>query len=204
MITVYTLFPEVLNLNGDAANTLVLQKNLLWLGQSVQIEVVSNQEQLLALTRAVSGRQPGVFVTIGHGSLAGMKSLAKFDGLIRELIESMIASKTPGIVVGSALTWAGVELSAKGERVSEFVVAEVEAEGWPVTALGYLNSDLAIKPVTVEANLILTLLHGPFLVKNPSWLNRIIEILGSKAEPNDKQDLAEQYVEEIWRLEANH
>ncbi len=204
MITVYTLFPEVLNLNGDAANTLVLQKNLLWLGQSVQIEVVSNQEQLLALTRAVSGGQPGVFVTIGHGSLAGMKSLAKFDGLIRELIESMIASKTPGIVVGSALTWAGVELSAKGERVSEFVVAEVEAEGWPVTALGYLNSDLAIKPVTVEANLILTLLHGPFLVKNPSWLNRIIEILGSKAEPNDKKDLAEKYVEDIWRLEANH
>ena len=100
--------------------------------------------------------------------------------------------------------WAGVDVSSKRERRSEFVLANVDAEGWPSEALGYVNSDLSLETISVKANLVLTLLHGPFLAKNPIWLNRIIEILGGETTASDSKICAERYVQEIWRLEANH
>jgi len=204
MKTIYTLFPEMLNLNGDSANSMVLKKNLQWMGEPSQILPVSNETELIELSRLVKNGETGIFVTIGHGSAAAMQSLAPYDGHIQALLLQMVEAKTPGIVVGSALAWAGVDVSSKRERRSEFVVAHVDAEGWPTEALGYLNSDLSLEPIRVEGNLVLTLLHGPFLAKNPLWLDRIIEILGVETTTSELKICAERYVKEIWNLEANH
>ena len=204
MKTIYTLFPEVLNLNGDSANSLVLQKNLQWMGEEAQTISVSNQAKLDELIQLLEAGEKGIFVTIGHGSAAGMKSLTVFDQQVRHLIDLLVESNTPAIVVGSALAWARVDTSSKRERVSEFVVAKVDADGWPVEALGYLNSELNLQPVQVRSNVILTLLHGPFLAKNPSWVERILELMGAKAQTSDARQTAQGYVEEIWRIEANH
>lgn len=204
MKTIYTLFPEMLNLNGDSANSMVLKKNLQWMGEPSQILPVSNETELIELSRLVKSGESGIFVTIGHGSAAAMQSLATYDEQIHALLLQMVEAKTPGIVVGSALAWAGVDVSSKRERRSEFVVANVDAEGWPSEALGYLNSDLSLETVSVKGNLVFTLLHGPFLAKNPLWLNRIIEILGVATITSDSKICAERYVKEIWNLEANH
>ena len=204
MKTIYTLFPEVLNLNGDSANSLVLKKNLQWMGEQAQIVPVSNEAQLSELIQLLKAGKKGIFVTIGHGSVAGMKSLTPLNDQIEGLIGVLVESNTPAIVVGSALAWARVDTSSKRQRVSEFVVAKVDADGWPVEALGYLNSELNLQPVQVRSNVILTLLHGPFLAKNPSWVERILELMGAKAQTSDARQTAQGYVEEIWRIEANH
>ena len=204
MKTIYTLFPEVLNLNGDSANSLVLQKNLQWMGEQAQAVPISNQAQLSELIHLLKVGQKGIFVTIGHGSAAGMNSLTAFDDQIRSLIEVLVESHTPAIVVGSALAWARVAVPAKRERISEFVVAKVDADGWPAEALGYLNSELSLVPVQVRTNVVLTLLHGPFLAKNPSWVARNLELMGSKNQTSEARTTAQGYVEEIWRIESNH
>ncbi|MEY4502909.1 MAG: hypothetical protein RLZZ576_163, partial [Actinomycetota bacterium] len=87
MISIYTLFPEVLNLNGDSANSLVLKRNLEWMGEPAQLKRVSTEDELRELIRLLVSGQKGVFVTIGHGSRAGMKSLEAFDELIRNLVD---------------------------------------------------------------------------------------------------------------------
>lgn len=204
MKTIYTLFPEVLNLNGDSANSLVLQKNLQWMGEQAQIVPISNQSQLSELIHLLKVGQKGIFVTIGHGSAAGMNSLTAFDDQIRSLIEALVESHTPAIVVGSALSWARLAHSVKRERISEFAVAKVNADGWPGEALGYLNSELSVVPVQVKANVILTLLHGPFLAKNPSWVERILELMGAKTQMSEARQTAQGYVDEIWRIESKH
>ena len=204
MKTIYTLFPEVLNLNGDSANSLVLQKNLQWMGEEAQTMSVSNQAQLGELIQLLEAGKKGIFVTIGHGSAAGMKSLTVFDQQVRHLIDLLVESNTPAIVVGSALTWARVDASAQRERISEFVVAKVDAVEWPAEALGYLNSELSLEPVQVRSNVILTLLHGPFLAKNPSWVERILHLMGAKVQTSEARQTAQSYVDEIWRIESNH
>ena len=204
MISIYTLFPEVLNLNGDAANSLVLKKNLDWMGEPAQLKTISSEYELRELIKLVESGQKGIFVTIGHGTRAGMKSLEAFDELIRNLVELMSQSGTPAIVVGSALAWADVDTSSKRDRVSEFVVAKVDAHGWPGEALGYLNSDLNLDAVVIKSQVILTLLHGPFFAKNPSWVGRVIELLGATLRSSDSGNRAKEYVDEIWRIEANH
>ncbi len=204
MKTIYTLFPEVLNLNGDSANSLVLQKNLQWMGEEAEVISVSNQAQLSELTQLLEAGKKGIFVTIGHGSAAGMKSLTVFDKQLKHLVEVLVESNTPAIVVGSALTWACVDSSAKRDRRSEFVVGKVGAEGWPEEALGYLNSELSLEPVQVRSNVILSLLHGPFLAKNPSWVDQILNLMGAKVQLSEARLTANSYVDEIWRLESNH
>jgi hypothetical protein len=133
-----------------------------------------------------------------------MKSLEAFDELIRNLVELLSQSRTPAIVAGSALAWADVDTSSKRDRVSGFVVAKVDAHGWPGGALGYLNSDLSVDPVAIKSHVILTLLHGPFFAKNPSWVGRVIELLGVTMRSSDSSKRAREYVDEIWRIEANH
>jgi hypothetical protein len=204
MKTIYTLFPEVLNLNGDSANSLVLQKNLQWMGEEAEVISVSNQSQLSELIQLLEAGKKGIFVTIGHGSAAGMKSLTVFDEQLKQLIELLVESNTPAIVVGSALIWASVDASSKRERKSEFVVAKVGAEGWPEEALGYLNSELSLEPVQVRSNVILSLLHGPFLAKNPTWVDQILHVMGANVQPSEARLIAQSYVDEIWRLESNH
>jgi hypothetical protein len=204
MISIYTLFPDVLNLNGDAANSLVLKKNLEWMGEPTQLNAVSSGPELRALIQLLESGQKDIFVTIGHGSRAGMKSLEAFDKLIRKLIDLMSQTGTPAILVGSALVWADLDMSSKRDRVSEFVVAKADAEGWPGEALGYLNSDLSLDAVALKSNLILTLLHGPFFAKNPSWVERVLELLSVELRSSDSGSRAKGYVEEIWRIEANH
>ncbi len=204
MISIYTLFPEVLNLNGDSANSLVLKRNLEWMGEPAQLKRVSTEDELRELIRLLESGQKGVFVTIGHGSRAGMKSLEAFDELIRNLVDLLFQSGTPAIVVGSALAWTDVDTSSKRDRVSEFVVAKVDAHGWPREALGYLNSDLNLDAVVIKSHVILTLLHGPFFAKNPSWVERVLELLGAQVRSSDSSKRARGYVDEIWRIEANH
>ena len=204
MKTIFTLFPEMLNLNGDSANSFVLQKNFEWMGEQAQTVSVATESQLLELLRLVKSSETGIFVTIGHGSAAAMQALAAHDALIRDLLEAIIESKTPAIVVGSALKWANVNAGSKSDRRSEFVVATSSAEDWPSNALGYLNSDLELPPVSVESNVILTLLHGPFFAKNPSWVERVIRLMGAENSSSESKEVADGFVEEIWRLEANH
>ena len=59
MKTIYTLFPEMLNLNGDSANSMVLKKNLQWIGEPSQILPVSNETELIELARLVKSGETG-------------------------------------------------------------------------------------------------------------------------------------------------
>lgn len=203
MKNIYQLFPDVLNLNGDSANALVLHKTLNWLGEQSQIVSVTNDTDLNDLLELVKAATPGIFVVIGHGSIAGMSSLVAFDAQIRSLVQEMIKTGTPAIVVGSALKWTELNLSAKRDRASKFVVREVSAPGWPTEALGYVNSELAIEPVIVESNLIFTLLHGPFFAKNPAWVDKVLSLMGVEQTSCASRAAAQVHVDEIWRLEAN-
>jgi CobQ-like glutamine amidotransferase family enzyme len=73
-----------------------------------------------------------------------------------------------------------------GVHRSEFV----DVDG----VVGYLNSDSLLPIVHYEKNFLLTLLHGPVLVKNPELADSIISKLGIAVE------LKSAYLDELDAL----
>lgn len=162
MISIAQIFPEHLDLNGDGANVLVLQRRLEWAGVPVKVVRV----------------EPGQFLTerpdlvvIGHGSSAAWKQIY---GSFARLVPSFSEWMNQGtIVIAISSGFAALhgllpDLTAtvsRKERTSKFVSETFEDQ----TLIGYLNTDLDLPNLLIRENLIGSMLHGPVLAKN-SWL----------------------------------
>lgn len=177
MIRLLELYPEHLNLNGDRANLLVLQRRLEW--ASIRVERFTHRPgQPLPTTRPD-------FVLLGHGSPAAWRQIyADLARVVPEL-EAWMAAGTQLLAVSSGFAALHGLLKSlpssidRQERISKFEV--VDTEGGEV--IGYLNSDLVLEPFMRDGNFIGTLLHGPMLAKTTWLADEIIErILSQKPE----------------------
>lgn len=198
MITIYNLFPSHLNLNGDAANADVLAKRLSWQGVSNRIVAIETAEDMQLATNHISSGGGECFLVVGHGSQAALKDLEKFQAECRAIFEAAQAQGVPSIVVASGLELVGHAPSSLTERRSEFIFTETTVEGWPQKAFGYLNSTYDCESVRVRGTAILTTLHGPFLAKNPEWLDAILPRLGVEPVTGPSAAKAREYAEKIW------
>ena len=163
MIRLLELYPEHLNLNGDRANLLVLQRRLEW--ASITVDRFTHRAgQPLPATR------PDV-VLLGHGSAAAWRQVYSDLARIVPELESWMAAGTQLLAVSSGFAALhGLMKSLptsieRRERISKFEVVETERGD----VIGYLNSDLVLDPFMHEGNFIGTLLHGPVLAKT-TWL----------------------------------
>ena len=203
MITLFSLFPSHLNLNGDAGNVTVLEQRLKWVGADVQVVEINSSAELDSARGHIAKHPSKSFVSAGHGSLAAMRDLEKHSSALVKLFDEVKATNVCGIAVGSAAKWTSHSGSANSSRLSEFATVELTIEGWPSQALGYINSESALPPLAISNKLIVTLLNGPFLAKNPEFANAILESLGVfGSEANQRSEIVDGYVAEIWKLES--
>jgi CobQ-like glutamine amidotransferase family enzyme len=206
MISLVALYPNHLNLNGDLANIKVLQRRLLWRGVDSSVSMIEKGDSL--------PDKPD-FILIGHGSDAAWNDIStdlekRFDKLnaffnsgVAGLAVATGYEKLGELAKGSPLGLAiGADL--KIERVSKFSVVELECK----QALGYINSDSGLKPLTRYRNLLATLLHGPIFAKN-EWLAEaaIASIFERRGEAvpaiqaKEKADQVADLIAKIWELE---
>ena len=191
MIALLQLYPEHLNLNGDAGNLLVLQRRLEWGGVPV-----SRLDYRAGNT--IEGR-PDV-VLVGHGSSEAWRQIyGDFAKLVPKLQEWM-HSGTQVIAIASgfaALHGLADGLPSNVERAdrrSEFI-----CENFGESKLvGYLNSELQLPNLATNGNLTGSMLHGLLLAKN-SWL---ADILIEKILPEGQQfEAAENKFQFVQSLE---
>jgi len=202
LINIYRLFPDALNLNGDAANALILAKRLAWYKKEATVVDISNEEELQLASKEILKATDRSVVVAGHGSLAAMKSLAGLSKSLRSFFKLIDQNGVCAILVGSSTSWSHRASAATQDRVSEFVTVEFGLPGWPPYALGYVNSDLRIPALQVSNNVVTTLLHGPFLAKNPQWADAIISRLGVDVQPTVETQAVDNLVTAIWKLES--
>jgi CobQ-like glutamine amidotransferase family enzyme len=196
MITIYKLFPKHLNLNGDAENADILATRLEWAGVAHRLEEVVDEHGLEACIQAIRQVPTNAIVVIGHGSKAALKELETHAIQIDRLFETMLSADVPGIVVGSGLSMIK-RFTGSGERSSRAYTLNLDIDGWPTQAIGYLNSNTTDPLVRVERNVILTHLHGPFLAKNQDWATELIRRAGAELQDSKKAELAEVHLAKI-------
>ena len=155
------LYPDHLNLNGDMANLLVLQKRLQWQGEAAEIVSLTSSSNLSDFD----------FVLAGHGSIAAWADIKRIDPDFLKNVLKFIESGKPALVIASAYDQLaeGVLGSKKriGSHRSEFVRT---AEG----IVGYVNTDSNEEVLRWHKNSLFTLLHGPVFVKNPELADEFI------------------------------
>lgn len=157
-----TIFPTDLNLNGDQANLLVLQKRLQF--RSVPAEVVDI---------SANPTQAADLIFIGHGSQAAWDYIS----IARPQVLSMVADhhKSGGSIMAVSsgaikiLELLGTKFT-EGAHRSEFV----EHDG----IVGYINSPIKDFVFEEIGNSWFTMLHGPLLAKNPLLADRICTRFG--------------------------
>lgn len=203
MIKIFSVYPDRLNLNGDAANALVLAKQLAWAGTPHELVILDSVESVNRAGEEIAAGSCKAIVIFGHGSKAALMSLESARSALLALAELCREKRAVGVAVGSALTLVSNREIGLVDRRSEFVVADQSDSGWPSQALGYLNTDLNVLPLCVDGWLIETTLHGPMLSKNSLWVSEIFNKLGV-AISLQKEDLLKAYEAKIWELEAEH
>lgn len=209
MIRIGVLYPEHLDLNGDAANSLVIGKELAWRG--VSCEVVS-----VNLADAIPGDLD--FLVVGHGSRAAWNEIDLIGTHRGAELVKVLKSGVPTLAVNSGFEVLHLGKNTTGpmlgffqtafsntERVSKFWVEPFG--GFEV--LGYVNSDNDLPVISRYENIIGTKLHGPVLAKNPKLvaliLNMIFERRGAELPDYLNKNVATKidgYVSEIWKLES--
>ena len=155
------LYPDHLNLNGDMANLLVLQKRLQWQGQPAEIVPLASSSKLADYD----------FVLVGHGSTAAWAEIKSIDPEFFNNVVRYINLGKPALVIASAY-----------DRLSEAVLGKKQITGlhrseFVKTAdgiVGYLNTDSNEEVLLWYKNTVFTLLHGPVLVKNPELADQLI------------------------------
>jgi CobQ-like glutamine amidotransferase family enzyme len=163
MIRLLNLYPNHLNLNGDAGNLLILQRRAQWGGIAVELQTIEPGQALPA-------QRPDV-VLVGHGSAAAWRQAYPALKLAAPTLEQWMLEGTAVIAISSgfaALHGLIPELPtqvSKVERVSNFVVESYEDQ----VLAGYKNTDLDLPNLLIDGNLIGSLLHGPVMAKS-SWL----------------------------------
>jgi CobQ-like glutamine amidotransferase family enzyme len=200
LITLLSIFPEHLNLNGDQGNTVVLEAQLRWRG----IEV-----QTVAAAKLADFDVKPDFILVGHGSAAAWDEIrSSFQQMVPRIAE-LVAEGIPLLAVSTgfqSLTslFPDVDQLEFGERVSKFAVATIENE----EILGYVNTDTNLPMFAESGPAFGTTLHGPVLAKNPELLQRLLTLIGAKAsieipmiQVNEKADLLADLVAQVWKLE---
>ena len=181
MIRLLNLFANHLDLNGDAANTLVLQRRAEWGGLAVVTENVE-------LNQPWPTQRPD-FVLVGHGSAAAWRQAYPALKANAATLEQWMLAGTKVLAVSSGFAalhgmLPGLPNSIdKTERTSKFMVVDFEDK----QIYGYRNSDLEMPDIVRHDNLIGTTLHGPLLAKN-SWLADEILAAIVSARPELKQN----------------
>jgi len=159
-IRLAALYPNHLNLNGDLANLLVLQKRLEWYGLEADVVYVEKPTDLTKFD----------VVLLGHGSRDAWSQLEDIDP---ELIPSVALLVSAGKKVMTVSS--GYELLIEAidglvvkhsERVSEFRSHE--------EIVGYVNSEAELEPIRWINDSLFTLLHGPVFAKNPDLADRFL------------------------------
>jgi CobQ-like glutamine amidotransferase family enzyme len=162
VIRLAALYPEHLNLNGDHANLLVLQKRLKWRGVESEVVAVTKRDNLDKFDLLV----------LGHGSTDAWAELTKIDSDLASRVLEFLNSGKPVIAISSGFEFLVEEMNSLKvkhiERVSEFQ----ELDG----VVGYINSEADLPAVTWVKNSLLTLFHGPVLAKNPALALSLIDI----------------------------
>ncbi len=207
MIRIGVLFPEHLNLNGDAANAEVLSKQLTWRGVPSQI---------IGIDKCVEALPKIDVLVVGHGSIAAWSDVASSWSRLSGALVELMRHGLPVLAVSSGFellcraqrgSLSGLEVfdlvPEDIQRVSKFEVAEFE--GYEV--LGYKNSEAKLPTICRSNRVIGTLLHGPVLSKNPelleSFLVSISEYVGLDI-PAVKPEVATRlgdHTSKIWDLE---
>lgn len=194
MIKIFVPFMERLNLNGDAANALVIQKRLRWAGLASQIVSISDEAGFFSAMK--EAKQAPIFVLLGHGSKAAMNSISNFKAEFVDLIESANKSGGGGLVIGSSYEW--LVPHQVGERKSEFSALEVSLPqlGETVEVFGYVNSNTDLKDILWDGKVLLTRLHGPVLAKSPGLADYFCGLITrgkyAPAEPTDLAGIVEE------------
>lgn len=160
MIRLLELYPDHLNLNGDRGNLLVLEKRLSWASLEVQ-SFTHRPGQPLPATAPQ-------FILLGHGSVAAWKQIYSDLSRIAPTLQQWLEGGTQMLAVSTgfaALHGLISQLDTNVERVSRVSKFE-EAESQGIRVVGYKNSDLDLPSLSIDGNIIGTLLHGPILAKN--------------------------------------
>ena len=159
-IRLAALYPNHLNLNGDLANLLVLQKRLEWYGVEAEVVYVEKPTDLTKFD----------VVLLGHGSRDAWAQLEDIDPELVPSVASLVTSGTRVLAISS-----GYELLIEAidglvvkhsERVSEFRSHE--------EIVGYVNSEAELEPIRWINDSLFTLFHGPVFAKNPDLADKFL------------------------------
>jgi CobQ-like glutamine amidotransferase family enzyme len=159
-IRLAALYPNHLNLNGDLANLLVLQKRLEWYGVEAEVVYVEKPADLTKFD----------VVLLGHGSRDAWAQLEDIDPELIPSVASLVTSGTRVLAISS-----GYELLIEAidglvvkhsERVSEFRSHE--------EFVGYVNSEAELEPIRWINDSLFTLFHGPVFAKNPDLADKFL------------------------------
>jgi CobQ-like glutamine amidotransferase family enzyme len=176
MISLYTLFPDRLNLNGDQANILVLQKRLEWAGIASEVVDLTTVKQLEKLSVDFTDDPNGKFLLVGHGSIAAMRSFASMHEAVRSAVLELSKAGLPGLAVGSGYELVIPDFS-RGQRLSDY--ADIAAADGLPRIHGYLNTDTDLPAVrAIGDSFICTMVHGPVLARTPELADLFLGRMG--------------------------
>lgn len=203
ILNLVSLYANHLNLNGDQANLVVMQKRHQWRGGTVAHQVVAKGQDIPV---------EADLIFLGHGSMAAWNDIDEDLVRLTPQIHERIASGSAFMSVASgyerAIKLGLFEGSLEPcERISKFEIVQLG----DFEVLGYLNAATNAPVIQKTGLLIGTQLHGPVFAKNPGLVDSYLnEICSAKA--NDSWvnlDLGSQHLanvdsitESVWELEA--
>lgn len=159
-IRLAALYPNHLNLNGDLANLLVLQKRLEWYGLEADVVYVEKPTDLTKFD----------VVLLGHGSRDAWSQLEDIDPELIPSVASLVAAgkKVMAVSSGYELLIEAIDglVVKHSERVSEFRSHE--------EIVGYVNSEAELEPIRWISGSLFTLFHGPVFAKNPDLADKFL------------------------------
>lgn len=167
-ISILVLYPDHLNLNGDAANAGVLARRANWHGIDASIDFFYPGDPLPV--------QMPDFVILGHGSESAWDALDVELARIRPTLLGWFEKGVFGLAVNSgqellhSADWNVFQNRlVAGDRISNFAVTDASCLVEGKRVLGYQNSVFDAPLIEVAQNFVATQLHGPVLAKN-AWL----------------------------------
>jgi CobQ-like glutamine amidotransferase family enzyme len=159
-IRLAALYPNHLNLNGDLANLLVLQKRLEWYGLEADVVYVEKPTDLTKFD----------VVLLGHGSRDAWAQLEDIDPELIPSVASLVSAgkKVMAVSSGYELLIEAIDglVVKHSERVSEFRSHE--------DIVGYVNSEAELEPIRWISDSLFTLFHGPVFAKNPDLADKFL------------------------------
>ena len=197
MIKIFVPFADRLNLNGDAANALILSKRLKWAGVDSLIVALTSENDFDSAIEEVQGSAQKHFVMVGHGSIAAMNSIAAYKSRISGLIDAVKSSGGCGLVVGSGYEW--FKKHSASNRISEFRTSNLVLPGGSqaLQVVGYVNSAANLPDCQWDGLVLLTRMHGPVLAKSTELADFFISRLtGSSPKASESASKIDLYVEE--------